>query len=174
MRVSYFELSVLHSCYCLVVSTSAICFPEKLASEMPYYVLNVPLNPTQSLLHISGPCCLTSITWRWCIYTVSPKSGPGSVATYFRCGGRYYMSFVYNLLLFPSGIKLWKSVRFDKVITISWWSTFLGHSVDYINTWNTLLTPVYWQAVALSCRLARHLTVSTDMMICAYSSLVVL
>jgi len=36
----------------------------------------------------------------------------GSVATYFRRGGIYYMGFVYNLFLFPRAQKFEKSVRF--------------------------------------------------------------
>ena len=45
----------------------------------------------------------------------------GGVATYAGCGGIYYMGFVYNLLLFQ---EFWKSLSFNKVIAIGWWSTF--------------------------------------------------
>jgi len=38
-RVSYFVFSVFSLCCCFVVSTSAIECPERLVSEMTYYVM---------------------------------------------------------------------------------------------------------------------------------------
>ena len=45
-RVNVFPL-----CYCLVVSTSAINWLERLVSEMTYYVSSGMLKPTHSLTH---------------------------------------------------------------------------------------------------------------------------
>ena len=41
--------------------------------------------------------------------------------------------FVYNLLLFLMVKDLKNRLGFDKVIAINWWSTFLGHSVVWMN-----------------------------------------
>jgi len=70
-------------------------------------------------------------------YIIQPQKPPltnlslpsRSVATYFGCGGLYYMAFVYDLLLFPTVKNFANPLRFDKVIATSWWSTFLEHSV---------------------------------------------
>ena len=43
-------LSVFPVCYCLVVSTSAINYLERIVSEMTYYVSSGMLNPTQYTL----------------------------------------------------------------------------------------------------------------------------
>jgi len=39
------------------------------------------------------------------------------------------MGFVYNLLFFLTVKEFEKRLSFVKIIAISWWSTFLGHSV---------------------------------------------
>jgi len=40
-----------------------------------------------------------------------------------------HIGFIYNLHLSQMVKEFYKLVRFDKVIAISWWSTFLGHNV---------------------------------------------
>ena len=70
----------------------------------------------------------------------------GSAATYCRCGGIFYVDFVYNLLLFPVVIKFKNWLGFDKAITISLSGPlFCGHSVDM---WKRMYCRVYWESLA--------------------------
>ena len=70
----------------------------------------------------------------------------GSAATYCRCGGIFYVDFVYNLLLFPVVIKFKNWLGFGKAITISLSGPlFCGHSVDM---WKRMYWRVYWESLA--------------------------
>ena len=68
------------------------------------------------------------------------KISQGSAATYWRCGGKYYMSFVGNLL----GFQQWKNcenqLRIDKLIAISLVHHFFGTQCSLSNWF-------YWRSV---------------------------
>ena len=54
----------------------------------------------------------------------------GNMATYSGCGGDIFCEFRLKFISFSNGERILKiQLSFDKFITISWWSTFLGHSV---------------------------------------------
>ena len=65
----------------------------------------------QGLAGVRSSCmyhCLTAVVH------AARTDKPSSIhpSTYFRCGGIYYVGFVYNLLPFPTVKEFWKSVRF--------------------------------------------------------------
>ena len=54
----------------------------------------------------------------------------GNAATCLRCGGKYYMDVVRDLVLFTAVKKFANRLRFDKVISYS--TTALIHPVDLV------------------------------------------
>ena len=64
---------------------------------------------------------ITTISYFWL--------SQGSAATYWRYGGKYYMSFIVNLLGFPAVKEFENPLRINKVIAMSLVGSFSGHPV---------------------------------------------
>ena len=93
---------------------TAVCFASLLLVNLSlsHHISYLPL-----LLHHCHfqchfqPSSLFTLPFQANTFSAPLRLSTSNVATYFRCGGIYYMGFVCNLLLFPT-VKNWKSVRF--------------------------------------------------------------